>query len=959
MFLTDRKSGSLARQALVKISLGVAVVVVASTGASYWYIRSLLAEETKARLEKYVAERGHRERAILGLAEDNLGLLREGFFEEYDEPSASEVTQEFDRVFVEYPDGTHRNRDEYMDETQHTIVWMDDEVTLSPEIQRRALTFYNLGNKFGPGWMNRFPNLYLIAPENFTSGYWPAFNWGKTATADFYEPGEEYFYISDPVHNPERKTVWTSIYRDPVAELWMVSAVTPIYKGDRHIATAGQDVPLNELIDRTVTDALVGTYNIIFSESGQLIAHPELMNEILAGEGAFDLLKFNDEHLKDIYELVTEGGSGVQVIDNAKDREYLAVTELPGPDWYFVTVFPKSILEQQAREAAVVVLVLGMLALIVDILVLTWALREDITKPLSKFAEATARIAGGNLDIEMDESRSNELGRLASSFNTMAHQLRDSFTALADTNEELELRVEERTLELKEAKESADSANRAKSEFLANMSHEVRTPLNGILGYAQILQASKSLDEKERKGVGVIRQCGSHLLTLINDILDLSKIEARKMKLQDSDIHLPAFLEGVTEICSVRADQKKIAFVFKSDPNLPNGIRTDEKRLRQVLINLLGNAVKFTDRGGVTFRVEAIGHGSTSADNGYAAGSMSVSPTATIRFYIEDTGVGIAPDHLEKIFMPFEQTGSHQHQAEGTGLGLAISKKILALMGSRIQVTSQLDKGSIFWFDLEVPVVPEWPQTVRVDRQGTIVGYAGKRQKILVVDDRWENRSVILGMLQPLGFEIAEALNGREALDRLASFQPDLILSDLVMPVMDGFELIRKLRQMPEGKSMVFIACSASVLEDEQFESLSAGADEFLPKPVQAELLLEIIRNRLNLRWIYEENPEAMQDASVKPGPESNSVVKAAASSSGKIVVPPIEELQALHGLAKKGDLDSVVVALSQLQERDAKYVPFAREFVQLAEGFQLKPLRSKLEQYLDAAELRLHAGKP
>ncbi len=228
----------------------------------------------------------------------------------------------------------------------------------------------------------------------------------------------------------------------------------------------------------------------------------------------------------------------------------------------------------------------------------------------------------------------------------------------------------------------ADAANQAKSEFLANMSHELRTPLNGILGYTQILNRSISLSAKEKHGVNVIHQCGAHLLTLIDDILDIAKIEARKLELTPQEIHLSSFLQSIVDICRVRADRKGIELIFQLDPNLPINIVADEKRLRQVLINLLGNAIKFTDRGAVTFVVNVI----------------EVAMLPTLRFQIIDTGLGIAIDRIDRIFQAFEQVGDRQ--SEGTGLGLTISQKIMELMGSKIQVESQEDIGSKFWFDL-------------------------------------------------------------------------------------------------------------------------------------------------------------------------------------------------------------------------------------------------------------------
>jgi PAS domain S-box-containing protein len=486
----------------------------------------------------------------------------------------------------------------------------------------------------------------------------------------------------------------------------------------------------------------------------------------------------------------------------------------------------------------------------------------------------------------------------ASTFHDRDRKLQGVFAAARDVTER------------KRYEQSLQQANRAKSIFLANMSHEIRTPMNAILGFSQLMLRDQDLTPLQNQYLGTINRSGEHLLALINDILEMSKIEAGRTTLNLTTFDLFALLSDLKMMFRVRTNEKKLSFSVETIGGVPRYIVTDINKLRQVFINLLGNAVKFTEQGGVGLRVHANREGATG-------------PFLLVE--IEDTGPGISSEDQEKLFRHFEQTKSGQQAATGTGLGLAISREFVRLMGGNITVNSQVGKGSVFV--VQLPLKEGEAQAVQAKdtpRQVLKLQPGQATCRVLIADDVEDNRQLLAQLLGSVGFEIGLATNGAEAVQEFENWRPHLILMDFRMPVMDGHEAIRRIRAMAGGKEIKIIAVTASAMDENRQELLKIGADDFISKPFREIELFHKIHAHLGVEYVYAEPlTAAAQEDAAELAPES-------------LAGWPQELIRPMREAVITADLDQLLAKIQEVEARDPR---IAQALRRLAESFQYQKL--------------------
>lgn len=686
-----------------------------------------------------------------------------------------------------------------------------------------------------------------------------------------------------------RKPLWSQIYQwEDKPEILSISSSYPVYnQRGQPIGVVGVDLILSQINEKLRRIKLgVSGKIFILEKDGLLVASSsqspsikvvkqeasrikasESEDPLVRGTAQYLQTKFSDfSQIQSPQNLRFKLGREEQFVRIAPWRDQL------GLNWLVVLTVPESDFTAQinANTRNTIVLCVAALAIATVLGIYT---SQWISQPITRLSKAAEAIAMGQFDQLVQAQGTREIRTLASSFNRMAQQLRESFSTLAQTNANLETQVEERTAQFKkavraalqatgqsatalqaqeEAKAEAAAARQSKEQFFAIISQELRSPLTSILGYANLLTHDPNLSLDQATEAKIIQNSGTRLLTLIDNLLDFAALREHRVELEPTDVDFPAFLQEVYSPFEMLSRAKQVLFQVDIASHLPKMVRVDAKRLRQVLLNLLDNAVKFTDRGSVTFRVSLVDQ-PTEPESTPAENDVELLPSAQICFQIIDTGIGIDASDLERLFEPLEEIGDRSESPRGgKRLGLATSQKIVVLMGGKLRVQSQLDRGSRFWFEVPLSIVESTELIPATSEQ--IRGYIGKKRHILIVDDQPETVAFLQRLLTPLGFKVSVAEAGEQGLTLTRQLRPDLILTNILMKGKTGLRMTMEIREIPEVQQIPIIALSASNLERIEEASLRAGCTAFLPEPIDEQRLFSLIGDHLNLQWIYRES---------------------------------------------------------------------------------------------------------
>lgn len=738
MKLIASSQPSLTRSALIKMGVSLAGVIIAATSLSYVYLTKSLQSIALSDLEQYVKDRGKREEGLFKLAEDNHQQFKQRFLLNLNQMGTQDPQQDFDKLAIPWSDGTRRNLPqnrsvETFDTKLYPHVFIGRNTTIDANLRRQTVVAYDLLNYYGAAWHNRFVNTYVVTPKNTEIGYFPGFAWGLVAKPDLNLIKEEFFDVSTPKRNPTRETAWTGVFFDDVAKLWMITAATPIDDPQgNHIATVAHDIVLNDLMARMIQDKLHGTSNLIFRGDGRLVADTTRMQEIQQDQGKSSILNANDSRLKRIFEAVKNAQPDQIIIDNAVDREFLAVAKIDGPDWYFVMVYPKSLLNELAINNAKAILGVGLIALLLEILLLYSILRHQVARPLNQLVVATEQVADGNFNVDVNYNRQDEIGRLATAFTSMTVQLQSSFASLEMQKDDLELHVQQRTQELsqtlQELRQTQSQLIQSEKmsslgQLVAGVAHEINNPVNFIHGnlqpakdYAQDILRLLELYQQEYpepspiiqdeieeidleflqsdlpKLLDSIKIGSERIREIVKSLRNFSRLDESDCKTVDIHEGLESTLMIVQNLLKSKSNSSEIQ-VIRDYGELPR-VSCYPGQLNQVFMNLLTNAIDAI----YEQREKRSPEAETQPEQIQIR--TDVIHQDWIKIAISDTGCGISDEVQSKLFDPFFTT---KPVGKGTGLGLSVSYQIITQQHQgKLYCYSTLGQGTEFV--IEIPI---------------------------------------------------------------------------------------------------------------------------------------------------------------------------------------------------------------------------------------------------------------